>query len=57
MEVMVADIPGLKKSEWVRNTIAVAVSGWFLRILPSLFFIDTTQDNSYVDSSGPLIFI
>ncbi|GEO07107.1 hypothetical protein AAE02nite_47710 [Adhaeribacter aerolatus] len=39
-------IPRLPALEWMGWTVAVAVLGWFLGMLPSLFFLEGTADNS-----------
>ncbi|AQG78908.1 hypothetical protein [Spirosoma montaniterrae] len=53
-------IPQLTATEWVGLTVAIAVLGWFLGMLPSLFFIDATPSNqpaeTAIDLESPLMF-
>jgi hypothetical protein len=61
--VLVGKFPGIPKNEWLFYTILVAVAGWFLGTLPSLFFIPSNpagyqqSGTSFsVDFSHPFIF-
>jgi hypothetical protein len=48
----------IPRKEWVLYTVLVAVLGWFLGMLPSLFITNTASstETENVDSENPLIF-
>lgn len=56
-KVLVTKFHDLPKKEWMFYTILVGVLGWFLGMLPSLFFMPAESEISEgVDFSNPYIF-
>lgn len=52
-------LPSIPKKEWIFYTVLVAVIGWFLGMLPSLFFIPANSLNNNeqpINFDNPLIF-
>jgi hypothetical protein len=59
-KVLVTKFQNIPKKEWMFYTILVGILGWFLGMLPSLFFIPNTTEaqtvNEGMDFSNPYIF-
>ncbi len=54
-KVLVEKIPNLSRPAWIRATVAVAVAGWFLGMLPStLMSGQVTPDNALPPAEPPL---
>ncbi|MDH4295143.1 MAG: hypothetical protein OEV74_02600 [Cyclobacteriaceae bacterium] len=59
-KVIVTKFQNIPKKEWMFYTILVGVLGWFLGMLPSLFFMpaetETQEVNKLIDFSNPYVF-
>ena len=59
-KVLVTKFKTIPRKEWMFYTVLVAVLGWFLGMLPSLFLVPTqsniSESNEALDYSNPLVF-
>jgi hypothetical protein len=60
-KVLVRKFDSIPQGEWMYYTILVTVLGWFLGMMPSLFFMPTApqgiQPNEGINFSNPILFI
>jgi hypothetical protein len=58
-KVLINKFQKIPKNKWILNTVRVAVLGWFLGMLPSLFFIPpetTSNDAPSFNFDNPTVF-
>jgi hypothetical protein len=60
-KVLVEKFAHIPKKEWLKVTMIIAVLGWFLGMMPSLFFIDpaysNTSEAASLDFSNPMLIV